>query len=216
MWNCCCPMLIHMLLVPVMMYGSRVNPMPVTQKSVAVIWLGILTLTCSSATMLPMSSAARSYVSPCIVSSSGCRCLLHDGQQLDLEDERRARLDARGRATLGVRQIGGTDETALLADLHQLQGLIPALDDAVERKRRRLAPLDRAIEDAPVGQHPLIMHLDLVRGLRLRPLPGGEGLDDQAGGGLGHPWLGGRLREVGLPRLLFLGRDGRHPRALQL
>ena len=42
MWNCCCPMLIHMLLVPVMMYGSRVNPMPVTQKSVAVIWLGIM------------------------------------------------------------------------------------------------------------------------------------------------------------------------------
>src|SRR5437868_6948030 len=125
MWNCCCPMLIHMLLVPVMTYGSRVKPIPVTQKSVAVIWLGIFTLTCSSATMLPMSSAARSYVSPCIVPSRGCRCLLHDGQQLDLEDERCARLDARWGATLTVRQIGGTDDAALLADLHQLQGLVP-------------------------------------------------------------------------------------------
>src|SRR5712692_3224459 len=114
MWNCCWPMLIHMFSVPALRYGSRVNPMPVTQKSVAVSWLGMRTLQCSSAMMLPTFSAPRSYLSACIVSFPPVSVgpSLDDLQQLHLEDQRRSRQDARGRAALPVRDARGAHEPA--------------------------------------------------------------------------------------------------------
>src|SRR5688572_19477553 len=72
--------------------------------------------------------------------SSGTRPLLlgDDLEQLDLEDQRGARLDARRRAAVAVGDLRGTDEAALAAGLHELHALGPALDDAVQRERRRL------------------------------------------------------------------------------
>ncbi len=55
--------------------------------------------------------------------------------------------------------------TPLLAHRHQLQALGPALDDAVERKLRGLAALDRAVEHLAVGRPAGVVHLDLVPGM---------------------------------------------------
>src|SRR5712692_2142547 len=183
MWNCCLPMLIHMFSVPALRYGSRVNPMPVTQKSVAVSWLGMRTLQCSSATMLPTFSAPRLYLSVSIVSPLTwmCGALLHDLQQLHLEDQRGSRLDARGRATLAVRQVGRAHEPALAPDLHHLDALGPAANHAVERKRHRLAPLVRAVEHGAVRQSALVMHLHLVARLRRFSGPGLDRGDHESG-----------------------------------
>src|SRR5205814_4677837 len=61
-----------------------------------------------------------------------------------------------------------TDELRLLADLHLPDSLGPALDDAVEREVRRLAPLVRAVEDGSVHELALVVDLDLVGFLRAR------------------------------------------------
>src|SRR5262245_55947056 len=152
MWICCWPMFTHMFSVPVMRYGSRVNPMPLIQKSVAVSWLGMRTLRCSSPTMLPMFSAMRLYLSASIVPSVEVSVLLHDFQQLHLEHQRGPRLDARGRAALAIGQGRRAHQPALASDLHHLYALGPAADDAVERKRHRLAALHRAVEHGAVDQ----------------------------------------------------------------
>ena len=79
-----------------------------------------------------------------------------------------AGLDEGRRAAVAVGEVGRADEPALAADLHQLHALGPALDDAVQRKRRRLAALDRAVEHRAVGQRAVVVHLHLVGRLRRR------------------------------------------------
>src|SRR5919198_4494374 len=88
--------------------------------------------------------------------------LLQDFQELDLEDERRARLDRRRPALVAVRDVGGAHEPALAAYLHQWQGLAPALDDAPQADRQRLAALHGAVEDRAVDELSLVVDLQLV------------------------------------------------------
>src|SRR3989440_9286184 len=89
--------------------------------------------------------------------------LLHDLQELDLEDERRARLDHRGPPLVAVRQVGGAHETAFAADLHQWHALAPALDDAARQAdRQRLTALDRAVELRAVDERPLVVDLHSI------------------------------------------------------
>src|ERR671931_241484 len=88
--------------------------------------------------------------------------LLHDFQELDLEDERRPRFDRGWPAMVAVRDVGGAHEPALAADLHQRQTLAPALDDAVEADRQRLAAFEGAVEHRAVDELPLVVDLHLV------------------------------------------------------
>src|SRR5690606_21014833 len=88
-----------------------------------------------------------------------------DLEQLDIEHERRARLNG-WRAPIAVGKLRRTDDAALTAGLHRLQGFGPARDDGFEGKGFRTVPLARAIEHRPVGRRPLIV--DCHRVLRGR------------------------------------------------
>src|SRR5581483_5115110 len=142
--------------------------------------------------------------------------LLHDLEQLDLEHERRARLDLRRLAAIAVRDVRRTDELRLPADLHHLHALGPALDDAVQRERRRLAALHRAVEHRTVGQCARVVHLHRVRGLRRVARPGLDLRIDQTGRGLLRALLRRRLVEVALAGLLLLFGRLRHARLREL
>src|SRR3979411_2850219 len=61
-----------------------------------------------------------------------------DSEQLHLEDERGAAGDRRGMADVAVRGVRGANERRLLADVHLLHALGPALDHAVQGELRRL------------------------------------------------------------------------------
>src|SRR4029453_1968075 len=98
--------------------------------------------------------------------AGGRRRVLHDLEQLDVEDERGARLDLRRRAAIAVGHVGGADDLRLAARLHLTDALGPALDDLVEREGGRLAALDRAVEHGAVGELAGVVHLHLVGGLR--------------------------------------------------
>src|SRR6185369_1664096 len=59
--------------------------------------------------------------------SSGTRGrLLHDLEQLDLEYQRRARLDLAAHRAVAIGEVRRADEAALAAHLHELHGLGPA------------------------------------------------------------------------------------------
>src|SRR5690242_12584133 len=74
-----------------------------------------------------------------------------DAQQLNLEEERRARGDrAAGAGVVAVGEVGGDRDFPGRADLHLLESLGPTLDDAVDRESRGLAALVRAVEDGAV------------------------------------------------------------------
>src|SRR5512144_703771 len=109
--------------------------------------------------------------------------LLH-GEQLHLEDERRARRDEGARAALAVGDGGRADELRLAADLHLLDALRPAGDDAVQRERGRAAVLLGGVEHGPVDERALVVDLDRARRGGLLALPLDEALVDEAGGGL--------------------------------
>src|SRR5881296_218230 len=135
--------------------------------------------------------------------------LLHDFQELDLEDERGAGLDLGRRAAVTVGGVGGTDEPALATDLHLLHALGPALDHAAQRKRDGLAALDRAVEHRSVGQRAVVVHLHLVGRGGTRARARLERGDDRARGRLHRALLGGCLVGEGLARLaLRHGRRG--------
>ena len=96
--------------------------------------------------------------------------LLDSLQQLDVEDQRRARRNV-ALATFTVSRVRRAGQRRLLADLHLADPLRPALDDAVERERRRLpVRLARRIEHGSIEQLARVVHLHLVR--RLRRLAG--------------------------------------------
>src|SRR3989442_5860494 len=138
--------------------------------------------------------------------------LLHGLQQLDLEDERRAGLDRGRRAAVAVGDVRRADEATLSPNLHLLQRFGPAFDDAVQRERRRLSPLDGAVEHRAVDQGALIVNLDRVGGLGRVSGAGLDLGDDEAGSRLGGALLGRRLREERLARLLLAGSAGRRAR----
>src|SRR5438094_213207 len=133
--------------------------------------------------------------------------LLHDFQKLDLEDERRAGLDRGRPALIAVRQVGGAHEPTLAADLHHGQALAPALDDAAQAERQRLAALDGAVEHRAVDELPLVVDLHLVGRRRRGAVARFQRRDDQPRGRLDRALPGGGLVEKRLRRLL-LG-DGR-------
>src|SRR2546427_6285364 len=94
--------------------------------------------------------------------------LLHDLEQLDLEDQSRAGLDDGRRPPITIGDVRGTDQLALAADLHSLEPFGPALYDLIDGKLPGSSPLNRAVEDGPVDEGAVIMGLDLVRGRRRR------------------------------------------------
>src|SRR5262245_7332975 len=97
-------------------------------------------------------------------SSGTPAALLHDLEQLHLEHEGRARLDARGRAALPVGEGRGAHDAALAPDLHALHRFRPAWDDLVQREGGGLLALHRAVEDGAVGERAVVVHLHLVGG----------------------------------------------------
>src|SRR5439155_25756874 len=58
------------------------------------------------------------------------RHLFIDREELDFEDQRRARWDDAARAAIAVPQVRRDDELALAADLHGPDALVPALGHA--------------------------------------------------------------------------------------
>src|SRR5713101_3745580 len=154
--------------------------------------------------------AAQRYASATGADSSTTRAkwpavlalLAVDAEQLDLEDQRGAARDGRRVSMVAVGDVRGADQLRLLADVQLLHALGPALDHAVERELRRLAPLVGGIEDGAVDQPALVVHLDLVGLLRARALA-----EEVLGGGLlllgGR--VGARLHQLG-DRLLPLRR----------
>ena len=95
------------------------------------------------------------------------RLLVLDGQQLDVENQRRIRADLAARAAFAVSQIRRNVQLPLGSDRHQLQRLGPALDDLPDRERRGLAALVRAIELRAVDQRAAVVGNDGVAGGRL-------------------------------------------------
>ena len=73
----------------------------------------------------------------------------------------------------------GQVELRLLADLHLLHALGPALDDAAERERRRLTALARAVEHGAVDQRAGVVDLHRSVGRRGRAGARLRGPDDQ-------------------------------------
>src|SRR5690349_16670055 len=146
--------------------------------------------------------------------ANSSRLLLHDLEQLDVEHERRARLDLRRRAAITVRGVRGTDEPALAADLHLLHALRPALDDTVQRKRDRLAALDGAVEDRAVRELALVVDLDLVVEGRARTRTGLDRRDHRSRRGLDRALLCRRLVGECLSGLTLRRRRRHGARAL--
>jgi len=85
-----------------------------------------------------------------------------DRNQLDIEHERALRL-----ALTFVCERFRNPETALLAFNHQLNAFGPAGDDAIERKARRFAAENRAVEHRAVGFPTGVVHRNDVRGARV-------------------------------------------------
>src|SRR5262249_31996177 len=110
----------------------------------------------------PVATRAASRRAASTSGSSGTPRLLDDLEQLHLEDQRRPPLYLRRRPAGPVGDGRGTADPALAADLHELQRLRPARDDAVEGKRHRLLALQRAVEHGAVDELALVVHLDLV------------------------------------------------------
>src|SRR5690606_35029996 len=104
-----------------------------------------------------------------------------DAEQLDVEEQGRARADVRRRAVIAVGGGGRAHQPALAADLHVLHAFGPAGYDGVERDGGRLAARHRAVDHFAVGERAVIVDLDHVGGLG-----GGAGAfvdrgDDHAG-----------------------------------
>src|SRR5262249_16981338 len=133
----------------------------------------------------------------------------------DIEDQRGAAGDRRRVALVAVREVGGARQYGLLADLHPANTLGPALDDAVQRKRRGLVALARAVEHGAVGQAALVVHLPPVRGRRRGAVPRPGGPDAHPRRGLDRARLARRRLDDALRALLFLLRRGHRARARQ-
>ena len=90
---------------------------------------------------------------------------LLDAEQFHLENQYAVGRNRRGRALVAVSQSGRDEQLPLVANLHQLQRLGPSRDHAVDRETGGLTTLNRAVEDRPVNQRALVMHLDRIRHL---------------------------------------------------
>src|SRR5258708_31669043 len=73
--------------------------------------------------------------------------LLH-AEQIDVEHQRGARRDVAAGAARAIAEVRRNDQRALAADMHGGEAFVPALDDLAlaERERKRLAPVERAVE----------------------------------------------------------------------
>src|SRR5690554_7010886 len=137
-----------------------------------------------------------------------------DVEQLDAEDQ--GLVGADGALALGaIAQLGGNHDLPGIADAHQLQRLLPAVDHLVDAKAHRLAALIGAVEDGAVDQGALVVYLDAVLGPRCGAVAGLQHPVLQAG--LGHLdalrlGVGGQVGlafgAVGLGLLLGLGLAG--------
>mmetsp|Transcript_40402 Transcript_40402/g.67390 ORF Transcript_40402/g.67390 Transcript_40402/m.67390 type:complete len:212 (+) Transcript_40402:2783-3418(+) len=116
------------------------------------------------------------------------QCLLHNLQQLYVKDQCAERQDHVPCTALPVRQVRGDVQPPRGANLHQTQGLRPALDHPVHLKRHGLAPFVGAVELGAVDEGALVVGLDGARGPRGRPGAGLQDLELQPGGGGGHPF----------------------------
>src|ERR1700678_4548302 len=112
-------------------------------------------------------------MAPCGWAAAALLCRSRDGhgrrgrdvQELDLEDEHRARRDA-GAPVVAVAELRGNEEHDLPALADLLHALGPPGDDAVERDLERLAGAVGAVEDGAVDERPRVVDLDRVRRLR--------------------------------------------------
>src|SRR5262245_54964418 len=90
-------------------------------------------------------------------------------EQLDLEDQRRARGDRAREAAVGVGELGRDRELAQAADLHAGDTLVPALDDlpGAELELEALTAVARAVELLTVGERADVVHGHRLSGARL-------------------------------------------------
>src|SRR5690606_7580033 len=94
--------------------------------------------------------------------------LFRNADQFHLEHQGGTRLDPGRRSAIAVGEVCRAYQPGLAAHLHFLPAFRPAPDHAVERKRGRLATLDRAVELRAVHQCAAVMHRHHVSRPRLR------------------------------------------------
>src|SRR5262249_55909532 len=153
-------------------------------------------------------ASSASHASRRSIRDTGTLLLLDDVEQLHVEHEGRPRLDLRGPPLVTVGDVRRTDERRLAADLHHLESLGPALDDAVQGEGRGLVPLDGAVEHRPVGELARVVDLHRVGRLRRVAAPRLRLRVDQARSGLLRALLARRLGEIAFRGLLFRRRGG--------
>src|SRR6266568_8312785 len=83
-----------------------------------------------------------------------------DGEQLDLEHQRRVGRDSAREAARAVAELGRDGELALAAHLHALHALVPALDDlaGAELELEGIAAILAGVELLAVGEPARVVH----------------------------------------------------------
>src|SRR5437667_5732939 len=89
-----------------------------------------------------------------------------DREQLDLEDQRRARRNHAAGAPIAVAEMRRDDELALPAHAHRADAFVPAFDDAslAGLKHQRLAAIDRRVVLLSTLQPSLVVIAAVVTG----------------------------------------------------
>src|SRR6185312_298942 len=91
-----------------------------------------------------------------------------DGEELDLEDERRIRADTGSTAALAVSEGRRNDNPPRGSHRHELKRLGPALDGSLDRNRHRLAALVGAVDLRSADEtEPVVAHDGILKGGRL-------------------------------------------------
>src|SRR5690606_9659560 len=119
-------------------------------------------------------------------------------EELDLEDQRLVGADTSAGAAGAIGELGRNEYLPLAAGLHELKRLLPALDDALERKRRRRVTAVGTVELGAVEERAAVVdhHRVIDRGLFTFAL--GEHLVLQAGVGGHDAFALAVLRQKGL------------------
>src|SRR6476646_9328279 len=106
--------------------------------------------------------------------------LLHNVEQLDFKDKRRAWLNDRRGPTIAIREIRRAYQAALATDFHLLHAFRPTFNDVAEWKGCRLIALDRTVEYRAVDQGAVVVHLHRVGCFRRGALSRLDRFDDDS------------------------------------
>ena len=104
---------------------------------------------------------------------------LLDGDQMNIEHERRVRRNYTGVTRCAVSEIGGDGNLEAFADFHAGEGDIPALNDLArpQNEGERLATINRRIKRGAIGEETTVMHNNGLTGFGTFAPTFGERLD---------------------------------------